>query len=520
MRAAMNLRARVAAAAAVAIVVAVALLGVTVSALLGSQLTDSLDRSLRARAVEVARVAASTPDLLTEPGALEGRITGGALFVQVVDRRGRIVARSGGLGGRVLPDSAALRAALGTKRSPGFTDGLLGSAPIRIYAAPLGELGAGAAAGGAVIVAGTTGDIDDTLATTRRIILGCALAAAALAALLATLLTRRALAPVRRLSSNARAIERSGDASERLPAPASDDEVGELAATLNAMLASLERSRAAEQRFVADASHELRTPLTALRGNAAYVARHGATAEVLADIEADAARLSALLDDLLALAREDAATPMAGEPVSLVEVARAAAGSDPNARIVVEPGRDEPAPRAEDRQDAGGHGGGGGRRRGSGGGGHGGRGGRGVGAGTARASERLSADRGERPEADVLVLGERLALERAVSNLVRNAREHGPPEGAVTVTVAACGGRARISVTDEGPGLDPASAEHAFERFWRGPDAGSGGSGLGLAIVRAIAERHGGTASVEGSTFIIDLPALRDLSRSGRTTSS
>ena len=461
MRAAVNLRARVAAAAAIAIVVAVALLGVTVSALLGSQLTDALDRSLRARAVEVARLAVSTPDLVTEPGALEGRITGGALFVQVVDRRGRIVARSGGLGGRVMPDNAALRRALASARSAGFTDGALGDAPIRIYAAPLGELGSGAAAGGAVVVAGTTGDIDDTLAATRRIILGCALAAAALAALLATLLTRRALAPVRRLSSGARAIERSGDASERLPAPASDDEVGELAATLNAMLASLERSRAAEQRFVADASHELRTPLTALRGNAAYVARHGASPEVLADIESDAARLSALLDDLLALAREDAATPMAGEPVSLVDVARAATAADASARVVVEPGGD-----------------------------------------------------------DMVVLGERLALERAASNLVRNAREHGPDAGAIVVSVRREGDRVRIGVSDEGPGLTPELAEHAFERFWRGPDAGSGGSGLGLAIVRAIAERHGGGASIDGSTFIIDLPALRDLSRSRRTTSS
>ena len=113
----MSLRARVAAAAAVAIVVAVALLGVAVSTLLGSQLTGALDDALRSRAVEVARLAASTPQLLTEPGALEGRITGGTLFVQVVDRRGRIVARSGGLGGRVLPDSE--RAAPRAGRGPG-----------------------------------------------------------------------------------------------------------------------------------------------------------------------------------------------------------------------------------------------------------------------------------------------------------------------------------------------------------------------------------------------------------------
>jgi two-component system, OmpR family, sensor kinase len=167
----------------------------------------------------------------------------------------------------------------------------------------------------------------------RTIVALCALAAAALAAGLATLLTRRALRPLTRLSTGARAIERSGDASERLPLPPTHDEVGQLADTLNAMLASLERAREAEHRFVGDASHELRTPLTALRGNAAYVARHGADPAVLADIEADAARLSALLESLLALAREDAAAPAKGEPVDLAELAR---GLDADAEVTAD----------------------------------------------------------------------------------------------------------------------------------------------------------------------------------------
>jgi len=459
---ALSLRARVAAAAAVAIVVAVGLLAVAVPALLQRQLTDELDSSLRGRAVEVARLASATPALLTKPGTLEGRLTGGALFVQVVDRRGRIVARSGALGGRLLPQGPARRAAL-TRRRTGYADGVLGAEPIRLYAAPLGELGGGAARGGAVLVAATTSGIDETIVHARRLVLLCALAAAALAALTATLLTRRALGPLARLSSGARRIEASGDASERLPAPAARDEVGELAATLNAMLASLERAREAEQRFVADASHELRTPLTALRGNAAYVARHGADRTVLADIEADAARLASLLDDLLALAREDAAAPAAarGEPVALDELARTVAASDAAAEVVVEPG-----------------------------------------------AERLT------------VHAEPVALQRAVGNLVRNARTHGPRDGAITITVARSpdGERARISVADEGPGLGADEVRHAFDRFWRGPSARAGGSGLGLAIVRATAERHGGAASADGSRFTIELPALRDLSDSGRRT--
>ena len=278
-----------------------------------------------------------------------------------------------------------------------------------MYAAPLGELGRGPAAGGAVIVAGTTAEIEETLDTTRRFVLLASVAAALLAAALATLLARRALRPLRRLSSGARAIERTGDPSQRLPDPHARDEVGTLAETLNAMLASLERAREAEQRFVGDASHELRTPLTALRGNLAYVTRHGADPDVLEDIAADAARLGDLLDDLLALAREDAAAPARAEPVDLAEVAREAA-----------------------------------------------------------ADHVLAPD-------SLVVLGERPALERAVDNLVRNARRHG--SGAVTVTRRARRRPRAPERRDEGPGLTPEQAEHAFERFWRGRDAAVPGSG-------------------------------------------
>jgi two-component system, OmpR family, sensor kinase len=441
-----GLRARVAAAAAVAIVLAVGLLGIAISAVLAHELRSSLDTTLQQRAVEVARINASTPNLLVAPGALEGRLGGSALLVEVVDRRGRIVARSGVLGGRVLPSNAATRSAL-VHRTPAFADDVLGTDPIRVYAAPLGSIGQGPAAGGAVILAGTTSDIEHTLNVTRRLVFVCALAAAALAAILATLLSARALRPLRRLASGARAIERSGDASERLPVTATGDELQELATTLNGMLASLERAREAERRFTGDASHELRTPLTALRGNVAFLARHGNDPAVVADVEADVRRLSELLDDLLALAREDAAAPAAGELLDLAEVARAAADGAP----VDAPG--EP----------------------------------------------------------VMVSGERLALERAVGNLVRNAQRHG--EGAVTITVAEHGGRATLTVADEGPGLTRENAAHAFERFWRGPGAREEGSGLGLAIVRAVAERHGGSAQVDGAAFTIELPAVKELSR-------
>jgi two-component system, OmpR family, sensor kinase len=440
----LSLRLRVALAAALTAVLAVVLLGAVTLALVDRQLHRSLDSGLRDRAAEVARLAATTPQLITAAGVLEGRVGTSAAFVQVVDVHGRIVARSAALGGRVLPGTPALRAALHARRA-GYGEVRLGDETLRLYAAPLGRLGGGPAAGGAVAVAGSTSGIADTLGPLRRVVVIAALATALFAAALAVLLTRRALGPLTRLTAGAEAIARTGDPGRRLPG-GGEDEVGRLAATLNAMLAALERAGERERRFVGDASHELRTPLTALRGNAAYIARHGADPAALADIEADAERLSELLDDLLALAREDVAAPPAyATSVDLAELAEAVAAEHPATSV-------------------------------------------------------------EAPVGAVWVRGDRAALERALSNLVENAERHGPAGGRIVVAVGARDGRARLAVSDEGAGLSAEQAEQAFARFWRGPQAPPGGTGLGLAIVRATAERHGGRATVAGATFAVELP--------------
>src|SRR5262249_57903056 len=93
--------------------------------------------------------------------------------------------------------------------------------------------------------------------------------------------------------------------------------------------------RERERRFLADASHELRTPLTALRGNVSYIARHGASPAVIAELEHDSERLATLADDLLALSREESSLALPDERVSLDELARAVAGRDERVSVDV-----------------------------------------------------------------------------------------------------------------------------------------------------------------------------------------
>ena len=212
------------------------------------------------------------------------------------------------------------------------------------------------------------------------------------------------------------------------------------------MLAALDAARLRERRFLADASHELRTPVTSLAGNVEFLARHGANPEVLADLQLDTARLQRLVDDLLALERESAGP----------------APEQPGA-----PGRDR------------------GRR---------------GGRPRLHAHQRLHA--GDRPR----------RARRAAPRARQPARERRDPRSTRRRGQRLAHGRregvAALAVRDEGPGLAPGDLEHAFERFWRAPEAaGRPGSGLGLAIVRATAERHGGRVTVDRSTVTVILPA-------------
>jgi two-component system OmpR family sensor kinase len=247
-------------------------------------------------------------------------------------------------------------------------------------------------------------------------------------------------------------------------------ELGRLGGALNEMLGQIETAlvaRAASEsrlrRFVADAAHELRTPLTSLRGYAELY-RSGALADeagvsnAMGRIEAEGARMSRLVDDLLLLARMDQQRGLELKPVDVVALANEAVADF----RAVDPERPVST--------------------------------------TAIGS--------------VVVQGDRIRLRQVLDNLLTNTRIHTPAVTPVRVEVAAVKDAVEIRVADEGPGIAPEDQERIFERFWRADPARArktGGSGLGLAIVASLVEAHGGTVSVEsapgkGTTFVVRIP--------------
>jgi two-component system, OmpR family, sensor histidine kinase MprB len=364
---------------------------------------------------------------------------GGELAPLPVDARARSLARSGG-------KSYLAQVRIGTDHLRILTAALAAGTPAR-----------------AIQIARSLNDVDHTLSNLRLTLLLVALGGVAVAALLGGLVSRAAVAPVRRLTETAEHIARTHDLARRIPSRGSG-ELHRLAVSFNAMLDALEHSMSAldasaraQRQLVADTSHELRTPVTSVRANIEVLQQSPQLSgperdRLLADVIEQLEDLTVLINDVIELARGD-------EPSSALEELRL----DELVAETIERVRLH-APRA-------------------------------------RIEQTLS---------ETLVLGDAARLDRAVKNLLDNALKFGPPTGPVEVSLS--GGE--LSVRDHGPGIDPADLTHAFDRFYRGASARAlPGSGLGLAIVRQVAEAHGGSVSAEaapggGTVMRLRLPTL------------
>jgi signal transduction histidine kinase len=316
--------------------------------------------------------------------------------------------------------------------------------------------------------------LDETLGE-LWLFLACGVLGGTVLALLAGLaVASRAMRPISSLTAAAREITMTRDPSLRLPMPESEDEVAELARTLDQMLRELDAARSeteqmvqAQRDFVADASHELRTPLTSILANlelleASFAAR-GADAdeeEIVAGALGSSRRMRRLVADLLLLARADAGRTGPRRSCDLAEIATAAV--------------------AEVRPVAAGH------------------------------TIELDA------AGPIAVDGNPDDLHRLVLNLVENAVRHTPPGSSVFVAVRADGDDdALLVVEDDGPGLPDGTGDQIFARFVRGSGpadlTADAGTGLGLAIVKAVAESHrgrveAGRSAAGGARFEVRLP--------------
>ncbi|WP_307167445.1 sensor histidine kinase [Streptomyces rishiriensis] len=305
-------------------------------------------------------------------------------------------------------------------------------------------------------------------------------AALALAGFAGAVWVRWSLRPLSRVAATATKVSRlplsSGEVGLWPRAPEADprSEVGRVADAFNTMLGHVEdaltKRHASEERlrsFAADASHELRTPVASIRGHAELALLHPGpvppkVARALERIEAEAARMGAMVDDLMLLARLDAGRPLERLPVDLT-------------RLVLDA--------VTDAQAAGpGH----------------------------RWTLKLS-------EEPVTVTGDAHRLHQVLANLLANARLHTPGGSTITISLETEGGTAVLKVHDDGPGVSADVRPRIFERFTHGDrrraegvESGNTGTGLGLSIVAAVAEAHGGGVALDSgtgsTTFTVRIP--------------
>ena len=332
------------------------------------------------------------------------------------------------------------------------------------------------AGGGTRVLGFPLRNVHDTLNRVTLAIVLLTAVALAIAGLVGAAIVRLALRPLRRVTATASRVaemnleEGEVAVAERVPDANPHTEVGQVGVALNRMLANVtdalnarHRSEQRVRQFVADASHELRTPLAAIRGYAELTRRSRQAAppdiaHAMSRVESEAGRMTALVEDLLLLARLDAGRPLDREEVDLT-------------RLAVDALSDAHAAGPEHRWDL------------------------------------------DLPDQPVIVQGDGPRLHQVLANLLANARTHTPPGTSVRLSLGRVGAFAVLSVADNGPGIPAELMPDIFQRFSRGEQSRSraaGSTGLGLAIVAAVVAAHGGridVSSAPGDTrFTVTLP--------------
>jgi two-component system OmpR family sensor kinase len=320
----------------------------------------------------------------------------------------------------------------------------------------------------------STQNVDSTISRLWLFLALGVLGGTALAALAGIAIAGRAMRPIASLTSTARSIADTRDPSQRIPEPERDDEVGELARTLDQMLRQLDAARSEtelmmqlQREFVADASHELRTPLTSILANLELLQERLPTdpdtteeQEMVGSALRSSKRMSRLVSDLLLLARADAGRTSPRREIDLAAVVSEA---------LVEVG-----------PFANGH--------------------------------RLTMSE----TSPVPVQANEDELHRLAVNLLDNGLRHTPEGTEIKVAVERRNGNAVLEISDDGPGIPAGMEDQIFSRFVRGSGpadtASDSGTGLGLAIVKAVATSHGGDveagpSAAGGARFTVTLPA-------------
>ena len=362
----------------------------------------------------------------------------GSQIVQVLDARNRVVSSSVNgdrLTAVVTPAEATAALDGQHPQVPGSRVGLDSS--LRVSAVEAGPTDARRT----VVVAQRIDDIEDSQQVLRLTLLATYPLLLLVLALIAWRVVGAALRPVEMLRSTAERISGTGQ-DERLPVSVSQDEVHDLAVTLNSMLDRLSASRARQRAFVADAAHELRSPLSSMRTQLEVAERLGEGSELTGDLQAEVARMASLVEDLLVLARVDqeSSPARAPLPVDLREVLLGVVERHGGTRVPVTAG----------------------------------------------------------DLAQAVVLGSAEALRRTFDNLTGNAIRHA--RTSVRIESRLRDDVVDVLVRDDGTGIPEADRGRVFDRFTRldeARDRDAGGSGLGLAIVRDLVDQAGGTVVLE-----------------------